>query len=175
MVTAHLGGSVFGDEPASIHVAGMQELPGDRSAHVYWLEELALSVGDSLTFSPLRDAPVSEPLTVEPTDSPEYLERQRQYREFQSAHIWPQPEPVCRRASLTYGLSMPGFPPVAARLPIGHHHILCSVYWNMWRPERIRVSARSFPGNSQDLGTRKLEWLGADLPFGETLCVELRA
>jgi hypothetical protein len=175
MVNAHLGGSVFRDEPASFHVAGMQELPGDRSAHVYWLEEAPLSIGDTMTFSPLRDAPVSEPLTVEPTDSPEYWEKQREYGEFLSAHIWPQPMPVRRRPNVTLGLAMPGFPEVAARLPLGHEHILCSVSWNMWRPERVRVFIRSFVGHSQDLDMRKLEWLSAELPFGETLRVDLRA
>jgi len=128
-----------------------------------------------LAFSPVEAAAVSEPLLTRPTDSPEFEEEQRQHDEFLNAHVWPQPERVRRRTSLAYDLTMPGFPRVAARLPLGHEHMLCSIHRDMWRPGRTRVLVRSFAGGSRDVDTRKLEWLRADLPLGQTLSVDIRA
>jgi hypothetical protein len=175
MVTALLGGSVFHEEPASLHVAGMRELPNGRSAHVYWLDETPLVLGDVLTFCPTQVSSVAAPLRVVPTDSSEYIEEQRQYDEFLSAHVWPQPQPLKRRANVLHTISMPGFPALQASLPLGHEHLLCSVSWNMWRPDRTRVSVRSFVGHSGEATMRKLEWLSANVQTGETLRVEVRA
>jgi hypothetical protein len=174
MVTADLHGSLFGEEAASLRVAGMQDLPDNRSAHVYWIEELSLKLGDVLEFIPAEQGMATQPIVVKATDSAEYLEEQRQYDEFLSAHIWPQPRPEEWRPSLQYTVSMPGFAPLKARLPLGHQHLVCDALWNMWQPTRTRVSARSFVGHGHgDL--RKLEWLRADLSLGQTLRVEIRA
>ena len=175
MVTADIHGSLFGEEVASLRIAGMQDLPGNRSAHVYWIEELSLKAGDVLEFMPAEQDTATQPIVVRPTDSAEHLEDQRQYDEFLSAHIWPQPEQKESRPSLQYTLSVSGSAPLKARLPLGHQHLVCDALWNMWQPTRTRVSARSFVGHSQAADLRKLEWLRADLPLGQTLRVEIRA
>jgi hypothetical protein len=171
-VSVVIAASLFGEEPASFYVAGMQELEGDRLAHVYWVEESPLQFGDVLALTPTDISTPSTPHVVKPTDSPEYLEEQTQYDEFLAAHIWPQPKPVERRQSVAYGLSAPAFPSIEARLSPIHQHLLCSIHWNKWRPERTRVSARSFA--SADIDS-KVEWLQTYLRFGESLSVDVRA
>lgn len=160
--------SVFGEAPASLRIAGMKDLADGTSAHVYWLEEFPLSCGDVLRISPSDLVRATDPISIVPTDSPEYVEEQRLYEEFLGAHVWPQPQPVKSRDNVCFGLTAPGFPGVRAGLSIGHEHLLCGVSWNVWRPERSRVSVRSFARES------KLQWLSGQIPIGESLCVEVR-
>jgi hypothetical protein len=47
-----VSGSVFDDAPASLRIAGMKELPNDRRAHVYWVEEHPLNFGNILEIKP---------------------------------------------------------------------------------------------------------------------------
>lgn len=168
MVGVIIGGSVFGEDAASFHVAGMQ-VSEERSAHVYWLEESPLKNGDLLEISPLELASSSKPISVEWTDSAEYIEKHRQYDDFIKAHTWPRPVPVERRPNVALNLAIPGFPTLHARLPLRHKHLLCSVDWNSFRPMRTRVFVRSFAEVAY-----QLDWLRADLPLGETLRVEVR-
>jgi hypothetical protein len=162
-------GSVFGDAPAYLRVAGMRELPEGRSAHVYWMEDLALVDGDVLTIAPVELPSGSAPSSIVPTDSPKYIEEQRDYQAFLEAHLWPRQEPVRQRGNLTFVISSPGYPTLHASLGPGQEHLMCGAMWNMWRPERTRVLARSFSGG------RKLEWLRGEIPAGGELRVEMRA
>lgn len=172
-VSVVVGASVYGDEVASFHVAGMQELDGERMAHVYWVEEHPLNIGDVLSFVPSEGSRPSVPALVKPTDSPEYLKEQKQYDEFRASHIYPQPTPVQKRSTIAYGLWAPGFPVVEARLSLRQQHLLCSVLWNKWRPERTRVSVRSFA--SGDVESSKVAWLQTNLSQGEEFKIEVRA
>ena len=164
-----VAGSVFGDHAAHIEVSGMKETPSGSSSHVYWVSDTPLMPGDVVRVASGNLPNASAPILVVPTDSPEYIEEQREYDEFLRAHVFPRPQPVETRTGVGLNIVTPGFPKIRAGLAIGHKHILCGVSWNMWRPERVRIAVRSFSGES------KLHWMAGEIPVGESLCVEVRA
>jgi hypothetical protein len=162
-----ISGSIYDGTPASLRVTGMKALSNERSAHVYWMEELALHTGDVLVIEPRELEQGTKPTSVVATDSPEYLAEQQAYEDFLGAHVWPQPRPIPLRttASLKFNHSRCG--KLNAAIPIGHQHILCSLLWDSHRPRPASIYARSFSKE----GT--LEWLREHLEQGESLCVEI--
>lgn len=168
-IDASVSGSIFDASPATLRVAGMKELPDDRSAHVYWVQELALQAGDSLTITP-EDLPSgSDPASIVPIDSPEYEAEQKEYEDFLQAHVWPQPLPTSKRPTVSLGLTHTSIGKIKAAIPVGQQHILCSVLWNNHRPRPARIFARSFSSE------QTLEWLRGEIALGESLCVEICA
>lgn len=164
-----VSGSVFDEAPASLRITGMKELPNDRLAHVYWVEELALNFGDILEIKPQELSESTVPVSVVPTDSPDYIAEQQSYQEFLGAHIWPQPAPLVLRRTVSLKLTHPRTGQLNTSIPMGQQHILCTVLWNNLRARPTRIYARSFSeGNS-------LEWLREDLYQDETLRIEVCA
>jgi hypothetical protein len=105
MLSAILAGGSSGDSPASFHVAGMQSLSEDRTAHVYWVQETPLSNGDRLLFSLVETGDPSPPIEVKPTDSPEHLTEQRAFEEFERRYAGPERPPEIRWNELEMGLA----------------------------------------------------------------------
>lgn len=162
-------GSIFDSSPATLRVAGMQELPDNRSAHVYWVQELALQLGDILSITP-EDLPSgTNPASMVSTDSPEYEAEQNECVEFLQAHVWPQPLPTRKRPSVSLALTHTRTGSIKAAIPVGQQHILCSILWNNHRSRPARIYARTFSSE------QTLEWLRGDISQGESLCVEICA
>ena len=167
MLTSIVAGGVSGEEPASFHVAGMQDLSQDRSAHVYWLNETPLASGDQLRFT-LEESEPSPPIEVKPTDSPEYLAEQQEFEEMEKAFVPPVEQAVKRWPALELKLTLRAERTVSARVPLGQEHIMCSLLWTKWHPECCRVYVRSFTGFAAGTEARTTEWLRGALGVGES-------
>src|SRR5688572_5923156 len=85
MIGPILHGAMAGDGPAGIRVAGMCDLSDERTAHVYWCEDHPVAGGDVVTFAFVESDAPTPPTDIVPTDSPEYLEEQRQFAEFEKS------------------------------------------------------------------------------------------
>jgi hypothetical protein len=174
LISAHVGAFIGDEEPAAIHVAGMCDLDEGRSAHVYWMDFERLVVGDVLTFQIVPSEVPSPYLELKPTDSPEYVEEQAEFAELKRNYK-PTTEPAVRKwSSLGLDMSLNGQEVGRASYATAEEHILCSVDWNRWRPERLRVLVRSF-GGAPDALERPTEWLRVNLQKGEVLELRLDA
>jgi hypothetical protein len=171
ILSSILGASVDADHPADLRISGMCELSDTRTAHVYWGKERSLSSGDHIMFTLTDCENTTEPTEIKWTDSPEYLEEQRQYEEFEKTHV-PDQTPTDRKMpSLSFDCHINGEPKATAVLAPDEEHILCSLIWDKWSPERCRVFVRSFGGAAED--KRQTDWLRANLLIGDSL--EVRA
>ena len=172
MLTPMVHGSMAGDAPAGVRVAGMCDLPGDRAAHVHWAHDDPLRAGDTVVFRFADADDPSPPAEVTATDSPEYLEEQRQFAEIERNYV-PGRTPMSREyPNLIFQCRLTGQDPVAARFVEDEEHILCSVDWNKWRPDQCRIFVRSFGGALLPDEKEPTEWLRGRLAPGESF--ELR-
>jgi len=169
-----VGAGVGGDQPASFHVAGMLDLPEDRAAHVYWSDESALAPPDHLRIALVDSDEPSPPLRVTPTDSPEYLEEQRQFAELEKSTTSPPVPGPKRWPNATLSLRVNNSDETRATLKNQEEHILCSTVWDKWRPEFLRVYVRSF-SSGWSKNEAKTEWLRANLRVGEYLDIGVEA
>jgi hypothetical protein len=155
-----------GEQFPSLSLSGMCGLPGDRRAHVYWGEDTPLVHGDALRFSLVESELPALPSRVQPTDSEEYLQGQRELEELEKDYV---PGPPADRLwpDVAMALSVNGKHIATATLDGDQQHMLCTVLWDQWSPERLRVSVRTFDGgaSAQD-GTT--EWLRDSLVIGDT-------
>ena len=160
------------DSPARLSLNGMCELPGERAAHLDWGDdEMSLGVGTVVTLRFTMCNSPSDPDQVVPTDSPKYVEEQREFEELKKNFV-PDTTPAPRRfPDLAFHCRVNKGPAVIATLKSGEEHIRCSVLWNKWHPERFRLSVRSF-GNDLDSTT---EWLRDDLAVGDELEIRVAA
>ena len=173
MLSVDLAGFVGADVPAALRLAGMCKVGDDRDAHVYWFHELPLKSGDRVTFR-LVDSEEPSPYTeLQATDSAEYLEQQSKYLEAEAAYQPPTESAERRWPNLRIHLNVNGTASVRAGYADSEEHILCSLDWNQWRPEQLRVYVRSFSGASALLNRRETKWLRANLKKGESLSAEL--
>ena len=173
MLSAHLAGFVGASVPAALRLDGMCSLAEDRDAHVYWFHELPLKSGDRVTFRLVDSDEPSPYAELQATDSPEYLEEQRKYMEAEAAYQPPTQSAERRWPNLRIRLAVNGTPSVRAGYATAEEHMLCTLDWNQWRPERLRVYVRSFSGASARLNRHQTEWLRANLEQGEFVSAEL--
>ena len=172
LLTPTISAFVGDDKPARLSLSGMCDLPGDRAAHVYWGDdEMALNDGTVVTLRFTSSESSSDPDQVVPTDSPTYVEEQREFQELKKNFV-PDPTTAVRRfPGLAFHCRINQKAAETATLKPGEEHILCSVLWNKWHPERFRVSVRSF-GNDPNGQT---EWLRDDLTLGDELEIRVAA
>jgi hypothetical protein len=172
LLTPAISAFVGDDEPARLTLSGMCERPGERAAHVYWGDdEMLLSNGTVVTLRFTSSELASDPDQVVATDSPKYVEEQREFEELKK-NVVPDTTPAPRRfPDLAFHCRINQKPAAIATLKSGEEHILCSVLWNKWHPERFRVSVRSF-GNDPNSQT---EWLRNDLALGDELEIRVAA
>ena len=175
MLSAHLAAFVGAEEPASLRLAGMCDLGNDRDAHVYWFHELPIKTGDRLSFGLVESDLPTPPTEVQPTDSPAYLEEQREYLEAEAS--WQPPSEPSPRTwpNLQVHLSINGQSLLRSGYALSQDHYLCSFDWNQWRPDRLRVYARSFSGAYHRPDHHHTDWLRANLKLGEVASIEVDA
>ena len=143
LLSADVGTFMGDEEPASIHVAGMCDLDEGRSAHIYWVDFDRLAVGDVLSFQFVHSDTPSTYLDLKATDSPKYIEEQAEFAELERNYKAPTVPAARKWASLELCMSLNGREVGRASYGTDEEHILCSVDWNRWRPERLRVFVRS--------------------------------
>jgi hypothetical protein len=172
LISPTLSGFVGGDTPARLTLSGMHDLPDERAAHVYWgPDEVELKTGAVVTFRFTTSESPSDPEQVVPTDSPEYIEEQREFEALKKTFV-PDTTPSLRRfPDLAFHCRVNRKAVTVARLNTGEEHVVCSVLWNKWHPNRFRVSLRSF-GNEPNGQT---EWLRDDLAVGDELEIRVAA
>src|SRR5438093_9863663 len=88
LISPTVSGYVGCDIPASLTLAGMCDLPDDRAAHVSWApDEVDLKSGDVITFKFVESDQPTEPEQIVPTDSPGYVEEQRQFAVMKESFV----------------------------------------------------------------------------------------
>lgn len=122
--TSIIGGGIGDVDAASFHVSGMCDLPGDRSAHLYWVEESTLNPGDRIRFEFVRSASPSSPSTpstVKATDSAEYLADQAAFHEATRNWVTPSESPATLWPHLMFECAIDGGRPLGSQgsLPAG--------------------------------------------------------
>jgi hypothetical protein len=173
LLTLIVHGSVGDDNPASFHVAGMQELPNERIAHVYWQHETPLSESEQLSITFGESSNSSIPIEVKPTDSPEYIQEQQEFEELKK--IWTPPDelPPILWPSLAFELQVRDQEPIRARLSEEHSNIMCSIDWNKWRPEQCKIYVRTFPAFTDSSQYVKTDWLRETLLSGDSFSIRI--
>jgi hypothetical protein len=173
LLSALVGAFIGDEEAASIQVAGMCDLDKGRLAHVYWADFDKLAVGDVLSFRLVHCDSPSAYIELNATDSPTYIKEQAEFAELKRDYKTPATPAARRWADLSLCMSLGGRELGRASYGTGEEHILCSVDWNQWRSERLRVFVRSFgraPG-----AVKPTEWLRANLTEGEVFELRLDA
>lgn len=168
-----LGSFVWAEELADLHVSGMCELPGERSAHVYWGEPAVLCAGDAVRFTLVDSGGPTPPSEIKATDSPGYLEEQREFEASNSTFSPPDAPAPRRWPAVAYSCTVNGEHRATATLVQEEEHMLCSLLWNQWTPDRCRVLVRSFNGASQPDDRPQTEWLRVNLSLGESFEVQI--
>jgi hypothetical protein len=175
LLTAIVSGVASGDSPASIYVAGMQDLPNERIAHVYWQHETPLSDGEQLNFTFLESSNPSMPIEVKPTDSPEYIQEQQEFEELRKSWV-PPDEPLPNLwPNLAFELRLRDEEPIRAHLSEEHSNILCSIHWNKWRPEQCKIYVRTFPAYTDSSQRETTDWLRKTLLPGDFIGIRIHA
>jgi hypothetical protein len=169
------GGAHHSEEGATLDISEMSELPAGTDAHVYWRTKSKLLPEDVVRFRMIdADAP-TDPREVKATDSPQYLEEQRQFEEFEKTHVRHTTPAERLRPTLGFRCSIEGTQVADAVLAPDEEHILCSISWDCYKPTRTRVFVRSFSRSPQP-GTRKsTEWLRMSLLLNEAISIEIHA
>ena len=175
LLTAIVAGGSAGDDAASFHVAGMCDLTAERTAHVYWIHETPLVSGDRLRFTLVQSDQPTTPIEVKATDSPEYLEEQRQFEEVERTWTPPTEPPPLRWPHLGLHLSLKDDDPIRLRIPVGQEHVMCSLHWNKWRPDHCNVYVRTYTGFAKGTEQRTTDWLRGKLKVGEGFELRLDA
>jgi len=171
LITPTVHGFVDDEAPARLELSGMCDLGGERAAHVYWgPDDVALNDGTVVTFRLAMCEFPSPPDQVVPTDSPAYIEEQREFAALRKS-VLPYINPS-RRAfpELAFHCRINQGLVTVARLNPGEDHILCSMFWGKWHPDRLEVSVSTFGD-----GTAKTEWLRKDLAVGDVLEIRVAA
>jgi hypothetical protein len=89
MLSPTLSSFVGAEDPAGLHVSGMCDLPGERIAHVYWGGPKSLHSGDTVRIALVDSTCPTPPSEIKATDSPEYIEQQRQFEELDRTYVPP--------------------------------------------------------------------------------------
>lgn len=175
MLSLHLSAFVGADYLAHLFIGGMCDLDGERTAHVNWGDIENMSAGGKVTVALINSDYPTKPIEVKATDSPEYLEEQAKFIEFDKSFV-PDSIPAERKLpKLAFDCSINGEHKATAILAPNEEHILCSVTWDKWRPERCRVFVRSFVGSERSGNKLQTEWLRANLQLGDLLEIGVSA
>lgn len=158
--------SFVGDEyPALLDISGMCDLPGERKAHVYWLEAegINLQQGSQFCIALIEYEQPTPPIKILATDSSEYMKAQSQFEEVERT-FQPPIEPAIRRwPSVSFQCAINGEHQVTATLKSDEERLHCSFLWDCWNPEQCRISIRSFGGSMIHHNETKTEWLRTKL------------
>lgn len=173
LLAAHVRASRF-EAAAAFNLSGMQELPGQRSAHVDWVRDSLLKPGDSLVFILLGHATPDAPVMVKPTDSAAYLQEQREYDAYLQGRAGPQALLAQLQSELSFKLAVRE-QEILVRVPQQHAHMLCMLAWDKWTPELCRVSVSSAPAAASAAGADAMQWLDTTLALGESFEITVMA
>ena len=173
-LSSRIHGGLLDGSAASFDVAGMQDLPGGRLAHVYWAHATALDVGDSLVFVLINSDAADAPIETVAIDSVGYFQEQQEYDAFEQGHRGPEPLAQRRRSSLEFRFSLRD-DEVVARLPAGGDHMVCLLAWHKGEPDICRVVAQSSSGTQQGAASTTTEWLSGELRVGDSFEVSIHA
>lgn len=149
ILTAQLSGDAADGGAARLRVGGLCDLPGGRSARLCWIDEARLELGDRLRFEFARSGSPTAPRSLQPDDSPKHLAEQAIFRA--QARDWAPsstPQPVQQPA-------------------------LCSLLWDIWRPETCKVYVRTFGIGGERTEDGTTPWLHEKLEEGQSLAVRV--
>jgi hypothetical protein len=149
ILTAQLSADAASGGAALLHVGGLCDLPGGRSAHLCWIEEASLALGDRLRFEFTRSGSPTAPRSLEPSASPKHLAEQAIFRA----------QARDRATSAT--------PPPVQR------HALCSLLWDIWMPETCKVYVRASGAGGEGSGDEAAPWLHEKLEEGQSFDVQV--
>jgi hypothetical protein len=176
LLSVILSGYISGEIPASFHVSGLQELPDERRAHIYWVEEhpYPLALRSSISISVVDSDNPTPPIEIKATDSVEYLEEQREFEEFEKSYMGPEPQLEIHWPTLKLKFLLNGEEISDAQFLDGEGHIMCSINWHKWSPDHCKVYVRSF-GSGLTANKRETDWFRGFLEVGDRLDVFVNA
>lgn len=166
--------SIDGEHPATLDIRGMRDLGNDRQAHLEWIQELPLDVGDEISVTLREVEEVTPPAEDIASDSDEHLAAHAAY-EAQLASDPPGPralEPKQPDASLEVVVDDA---PVVATFEGGREFLTMRVDWNRWRPERCRLALRSFSVKEGLAREEGKNWLTASAARDQVVLVRVGA
>lgn len=158
-----------------LDVGGMQDLGNDVHAHLTWVEMIDLVQGDQVTVRFVEVAAATPPSNMCRTDSPEHAAGQAAY-ENGLRRKPPTPralEQIQPEAKLI--LRWKDNTTVVASFESGREFISCRFCWNSFRPDRCRVTLRSFSQDEAFARTSGKDWFSGTLNVGEACEIELSA
>lgn len=165
MYSLVFGVSAEEEAPADVHVSGMYELPGGQDAHVSWGDFCPVQIGDRLAVTLVESGLPTPPAQTSAVDDPEYIEEQREYEEFMETYRGPPRQRIPRWRDIQVQCAVNGSPQALATMAPDENHILCTVLWNRWHPDRCRVNVRSFG----EPGLQNSDWLRVDLAIDDSI------
>lgn len=166
--------SIDGEHPATLDVRGMRDLGKDHQGHLEWIQELPLDVGDEISVTLLEVEEVTPPAEDIASDSDEHIAAQASY-EAQLASGLPLPRALERKQSDASLEVVVGDAPVVATFEDGREFLTMRVDWNRWRPERCRLSLRSFSVKEGLAREEGKNWLTASAARDQVVLVRVGA
>lgn len=173
LLSSHLSHFVGSGDGATLRVNGVVELAEGTDAHVLWQVRDGLSIGDVIGFTLVDAENPTEPYEALATDSPKYVNEQKAFEEFEKTFERTSEPAVKVHPAIGFRCSAEGVLLADAVLACHEEHLLCSVDWDCYKPQRARVFVRSFgrmAGQGEPLRT---EWLRLSLRLNETLTIEM--
>jgi len=166
--------SIDGEHPATLDMRGMRDLGNDRQAHLEWIQEFPLDVGDEISVTLLEVEEVTPPAEDIASDSDEHVAAQAAY-EAQLASGLPVPRALeCKRPDASLEVVVADAP-VVATLESGRELLTMRVDWSRWRPDRCRLSLHSFSVKEGLAREEGKNWLTASPVRGQVVLVRVGA
>ena len=173
LLDVQISGDVEGPEPARLGVSGINGLPGDRSSHVCWLEQVPLAAGDQITIAFVDSESATLPAKEVAADSKEYLAEQQRLEE-RILRVNSPPAPRKRvLPGLRFSLLVNAAPVTSAVLEGSREFISYSQFWKQWHPDRCRFSLSSFSGEEAFEHADGHEWMRKSLVLGDRVTVKV--
>ncbi|MDM0031964.1 hypothetical protein QTI33_07360 [Variovorax sp. J22P271] len=166
--------SIDGEHPATLEMRGMRDLGNDRQAHLEWIQEFPLDLGDEIAVTLLEVEEVTPPAQDIASDSDGYIAEKAAY-EAQLASGLPVPRTLKRKQPDASLEVVVGDAPVVANLEGGRELLTLRVDWNRWRPERCRLSLRSFSVKEGLAREGGKNWLTASAARDQVVLVRVGA
>ncbi|TWD77282.1 hypothetical protein FB547_110244 [Variovorax beijingensis] len=164
--------SIDGEHPATLDMRGMRDLGNGRQAHLEWIQELPLGVGDEICVTLLEVEEVTPPAEDIASDSDEHIAAHAAY-ESQLASGLPVPRALERKQPDASLEILVGDAPVVATFDGGRELVTMRVDWNRWRPERCHLSLRSFSVKEGLAREEGKNWLTASAARDQVVLVRL--
>ncbi len=172
LITPILSGFVGDETPARLSLSGMCDLPVARAAHVYWgPDQLELKTGTEVAFRFTTCGSPTPPERIVPTDSAAYIDEQRDFEAYKKSFVPDTSRSPRNFPELAFHCRVNGKAATVATLNPSDEHLLCSLCWDKWHPDRVFVSVRSF--GKEHSG--KTEWLREHLALGDELAIRVVA